>query len=326
MRVSPYRSPVDARRHLPWRIAMTEALYGESGFYVQRDAPARHFRTSAHASPQWADAVRALATTVDDAMGQPSGFTLVDVGAGGGELLALLCDLVPHRWSLMGIDVAPRPPRLPDRVVWAATAPEMVSGLVLANEMLDVVPVDVVELTDLGPRLVEVTVTGDEQLDGPPDDEDAEWLRRWWQLESVGDRAEIGRSRDDVWRDVTAHLTRGVAVAIDYAAQPRRDVAGTLTGYCDGRQVVPVPDGTSDLTAHVLFESLVVAGDVLTNQREALHWLGLDATRPSYDDDPTSYLAALTATGEVAELTDPVGLGGHTWLVHPVGVVLPDIG
>jgi SAM-dependent MidA family methyltransferase len=305
---------------------MTEALYGDSGFYVQRDAPSRHFRTAAHASPRWADAVHALAVKVDDAMGRPPGFALVDVGAGGGEALARLCDLVPTRWSLMGIDVAPRPQHLPDRVDWSATLPAMVSGLVIANEMLDVVPVDVVELTDLGPRLVEVTATGDEQLNGPPDDADAEWLRRWWPLESVGDRAEVGRSRDEVWRDVTAHLTRGVAVAIDYAAMPQRDIAGTLTGYRDGRQVAPVPDGSCDLTAHVHFASLVVDGDVLVNQRAALQWLGLHATRPSYDSDPTSYLAALASIGEIAELTDPGGLGGLTWLVHSVGVVIRDIG
>ncbi|MCU1588626.1 MAG: hypothetical protein JWN31_2119, partial [Frankiales bacterium] len=83
----------------PWLQAWTDALYGPDGFFL-REAPAHHFRTNV-AVPRFAEAVRALAVLVDDALGRPDPFDLVDVGAGRGELLQALGD-VPARWRLTG--------------------------------------------------------------------------------------------------------------------------------------------------------------------------------------------------------------------------------
>src|SRR5688500_11292807 len=80
----------------PWSEAMQDALYGADGFFL-RNAPAGHFRTSVTASPVFATAVRRLAGQVDDALGRPDPFDVVDVGAGRGELLSALPD-VPPRW------------------------------------------------------------------------------------------------------------------------------------------------------------------------------------------------------------------------------------
>jgi SAM-dependent MidA family methyltransferase len=297
---------------------MQRALYGEDGFYLRPGAPAGAFRTSAHASPRWAAALLELATRVDAALGSPTDFTVVDMGAGGGELLSGLAVSAPAHWSLVGVDVAPRPAGLPHRVAWQPHLPSRVCGLLTSVEYLDVVPVDVVELTEAGPRLVEVSDDGEERLGAAPSDHDREWLTRWWPLAEVGDRAEVGHTRDTAWRALSATLSRGLAVAVDYAAAPGRDVAGTLTSYRDGHQQAPVTDGSSDLTAHVLMESLVAAGDLLLSQRDALAALGIRATRPRYGDDPAAYLAALSRAGEAAELTDPNGLGGFHWLLHNV--------
>jgi SAM-dependent MidA family methyltransferase len=299
---------------------MAAALYGDGGFYVTSGAPSRHFRTSTQAAAQWAAAITALAAQVDAAAGGAEDFAVIDVGAGGGELLARLAATAPPRWSLIGVDVAPRPAGLTDRVIWRREPPASIRGLLIANELLDVIPVDVVELEAGGPRLVEVERDGSEHLDGAPSPEDIAWLQQWWPLASPGDRAEIGRSRDLFWRELTGRLDLGVAVAIDYAADPGRDVAGTLTGYREGRQVLPMPDGSCDITAHVIFDSLVDDGDLLVSQRDALRALGVTAARPDYEGDPKAYLAALSAAGEAAELTDPDGLGNFTWLLHQVGV------
>jgi SAM-dependent MidA family methyltransferase len=295
---------------------MANALYGDGGFYLASGAPSRNFRTSSHASPQWATAIGRLAARVDDALGAPPDFAVVDVGAGGGELLAALADVVPARWTLVGVDVAARPPSLPTTVAWSNQAPDRISGLLIATELLDVIPVDVVEATESGPRLIDVSLAGEESLGDVVSGKDTEWLRRWWPLESVGDRAEVGWPRDEEWRSLTARVERGAAVAVDYAADPARDVAGTLTGYRDGRQVVPIPDGSCDITAHVRFDSLRAAGDELLTQREALQSLGISGSRPAYQGDPAAYLSSLSAAGEAAELIDPAGLGGFTWLVH----------
>jgi SAM-dependent MidA family methyltransferase len=310
-----------------WRDAMADALYGEDGFYRHSGAPAAHFRTSAHASPSWAGAIATLAGRAAERMPESAAFTVVEVGAGGGELLGGLAVRVPSEWRLVGVDVCPRPAGVPERVEWAEQLPASFDGVLIAVEWLDVVPVDVVERTDDGGRLVEVSADGAERLGAVADIDASQWLERWWPLAEVGDRAEIGSTRDDAWADACSHLRRGVAVAVDYAADPRRDVAGTLTGYRDGRQVLPVPDGSCDITAHVLMQSCAAAvtdADTrLLTQREALRSLGVTAERPAYGGDPREYLAALQAVGEAAELLDPHGLGGFTWLVQARGVPLP---
>jgi SAM-dependent MidA family methyltransferase len=317
----------DRRRWRLWREAMKDALYGPDGFYRVSGAPARHFRTAVHASPLWVGAIAELAGRVESALGRQTEFTVVDMGAGGGELIGGLAATAPAHWSLVGVDVAPRPGGLPQRVQWLPEPPREVVGLLVACEWLDVVPVDVAELTDDGVRLVEVAADGKERLGPSPTPVDGEWLEQWWPLVDVSDRAEVGRPRDEAWAGLVARtLARGLAVAVDYAADPARDVAGTLTGYRDGRQVVPVPDGSCDITAHVLMQSCAAAvddaGTLLTTQREALRDLGVSGERPSYDGDPQAYVAALSRAGAAGELLDPYGLGGFAWLLHARGIDL----
>jgi SAM-dependent MidA family methyltransferase len=302
---------------------MTRALYGDPGFYRRIGAPGCTFRTSAHASSLWATAIHELARRIDDSMGRPASFGIVDVGAGGGELLSDLAALCPDRWALTGVDLAPRPANLPARAGWHHEIPTDAIGLVIATELLDVVPVDVAELTDSGVYVVEVALDGIDQPSHVVTGRDAEWLSRWWPLADVGDRAEIGWPRDELWHSLVGCLTQGVVVAIDYAAMPERDVAGTLTGFRNGRQVAPIPDGNCDLTAHVRFESMMTHGDVMTNQRTALRALGLTAGLPTYSGDPSTYLETLSGAAEAAELLDPGGLGAFTWLLHAVGVPQP---
>lgn len=304
-----------------WRQAMADALYGPGGFYVAPGVPARHFRTAAHTSPLWARAWLTLAQRVYDAVGGGP-FSVVDMGAGGGELIAGLAEIAPPSWRLVGVDVAPRPPGLADRVEWLPSPPDGVAGLVVAVEWLDVIPVDVVQRTPDGLRLVEVDDDGTERLGTPVDSAvDSGWLDRWWP---GAERAEIGQPRDAAWRDLVARVRHGVAVAVDYAVVPERDIGGTLTGYRDGRQVRPVPDGTMDLTAHVHLQSCAGPDATLMTQREALRRLGVDGRIPPYDGDPRQYAAALSEASAAAELLDPDGLGGFGWLVETRGVALED--
>jgi SAM-dependent MidA family methyltransferase len=304
---------------------MADALYGPGGFYRCAGAPGRHFRTAARVSPRWAETMLSMADEIDRQLGEPAGFTVVDMGAGGGELIGGLAALAPQRWRLVGVDVAPRPVGLPDRVMWTDVPPARFDGVLLAVEWLDVVPVDVVEQAADGVRLVEVSDAGEERLGDQPGADDLEWLARWWPLAEKGDRAEVGRSRDEAWAGAVDRVERGLALAVDYAAVPSRDVAGTLTGFRDGRQVAPVPDGSCDITAHVLMESCAAAAPAessrLTDQRSALRRLGLSADLPTYAGEPTAYVAALSQAGAAAELLDAGGLGGFTWLLQTKGGV-----
>jgi SAM-dependent MidA family methyltransferase len=311
----------------PWRQAMTTALYGPGGFYVAGGGPAEHFRTSVHASSLFAGAVLELLRRVDALLDHPDPLDVVDVGAGGGELLARLAAMSDFggRLRLTAVERAARPAGLPETIRWVAEVPGL-TGLLIGNEWLDNVPLDVVEQTPAGPRLVLVTPTGAESLGGPPAPADTGWLREWWPLE-VGARGEVGRARDEAWAAAAARVERGVAVAIDYAhTRDARPAGGTLTGYRAGRQVVPVPDGSCDLTAHVALDSCAGAGDLLITQRDALRELGVSGARPPLaqaSGDPAGYLRALATAGEAAELTDPAGLGAFGWLVRAIGVPQP---
>lgn len=310
-----------------WRVATERALYGDGGFYRRTDGrPRDHFRTSVHASPLFAGAMLTLLRS--------TGLTTVtDMGAGSGELLVALHAADPSL-RLVGVDVAGRPAGLPEEIGWSSDLPAGIDGLVIANEWLDDVPADVVELTSDGPRVVEVDESGEERLDGAPPDNDLRWLERWWPLREVGDRAEVGRPRDEQWAATVASVRRGLAVAVDYGhTRDNRPARGTLTGYRSGRQVPPVPDGTCDITSHVALDACAAAGrlagattTVLTTQRAALRSLGVRRDQPPYllaEADPDAYLTALSEAGQAAELTAADGLGGFGWLVQAVGIPIP---
>ena len=298
---------------------MERALYGPDGFFL-REQPGRHFRTSVTATPVFAAAVRELAGRVDEALGRPDPFDVVDLGAGGGELLQQLPD-VPPRWRLTAVE---RAPDRGDGVRWTADLPD-VEGLLFANEWLDAVPLEVL----FDGRLVEVAVDGTERLGGPAPAELLDWAARWWPQ---GRRVEVGLTRDRAWAGAVAKVRRGLAVAADYGhvLGDRSDLGDrrpTVTGYRDGRTVHPVLDGSCDITAHVALDScLAAAGGRLLLQRQALTALGVDPTPPPRSlatTDPRGYLALLQAAGGAAELLDRRSLGSYGWLVRPVGVPDP---
>jgi SAM-dependent MidA family methyltransferase len=361
---------------MTWRQAMQAALYGPGGFYARGESPARHFRTSVHVSPGYAAAVLALLREVDAGLGWPERIDLVDVGAGRGELLeqVLAAAAEPGRsgsgprgsgppgaglagrglagpglagrgqagWGLAGriaacaVEVAPRPAGLDPRIRWDRVPPAGITGLVIASEWLDNVPLDVVELTAGGPAVVQVDpVTGAERPHGRPGPADLAWIRDWWPLRACGERAEVGSTRCTAWAEVIRGIDRGVAVAADYGhLKASRPGCGTLTGYLAGRAVPALPDGSRDITAHVALDACAEAGKaagagetVLTTQRSALRALGLDARRPPLGlaaSDPEGYAQALSRASQDAELVDAVGLGGFGWLAQAVGMALPE--
>ncbi|WP_225824915.1 SAM-dependent methyltransferase [Streptomyces naphthomycinicus] len=349
-----------------WRAAAEAALYGPEGFYRRPEGPAGHFRTSVHASPLFARAVARLLCRVDSALGRPAVLDFVDLGAGRGELvtgvLAALPADVAARARAYAVEIADRPAGLDERIVWRSDPPDAVGGLLFANEWLDNVPVDVVEVDSAGvPRLVLVAQDGSERLGKPVTGEEAGWLARWWPLPAEeGLRAEIGLPRDRAWASAVDRVARGLAVAVDYAhTVDTRPLFGTLTGFREGRETAPVPDGSCDITAHVALDACATAPSVprrppsgartpvhapsgtaqgmsgtarelsgarLLTQRAALRALDLTGARPPLalaSTDPAAYVRALAGAGEAAELTAPGGLGDFGWLIQPVGIPDP---
>lgn len=252
-----------------WREAMANALYGPAGFYVAGGRPAQHFRTSVHAAPAFGAAVLRLIRQVDAALGRPDPLDVVDVGAGQGELLSELARQaeppLARRLRLTAVELAPRPAGLAPEVRWSTAPPAPVTGVLLATEWLDNVPVDVAEVDPDGTvRYVRVDpADGTETLGTSVTGDDAAWLDRWWPLagQPPGSRAEIGRTRDDAWAAAVSTLERGLALTVDYGhLADQRPPDATLTGFRAGRQVPAVPDGSCDITAHVAVDSVAAAG------------------------------------------------------------------
>jgi SAM-dependent MidA family methyltransferase len=333
------RADPAADEYLPWSAAMDRALYGPEGFYRRPVGPAGHFRTSVHASPLFATAVLRLLRETDAALGHPPRLSLVDIGAGRAELLLGVAeqlgdDPLARRLHPVAVELADRPANLPERIEWVPRPPKGISGLIIANEWLDNVPCDVVEVGPDGvARLVEVAADGSERFAAEPNNSQQAWLEHWWptwRSGRIGERAEIGLMRDAAWADAVATLDEGVAVAIDYAhAVDSRPPFGSLTGYAEGRQVPPIPDGSCDLTAHVALDACAAAAQHVADwtrqldQRTVLHRLGIDGSRPDLStaaSNPLGYVRALSRASAAAELTDPAGLGAFEWLVQGVAV------
>lgn len=327
---------------------MERALYGPDGFYTSgAGAPGRDFRTSSTASPHFARALLRLAAHVDAALDFPDPFTIVEVAAARGTLLVALRENVvteapqlASRLRLVGVDKAPDPGI--DGVTWHGDLADvrLFEGLLVANEWLDNVPCDVVEMTEAYAAYVEVDDAGTERTGDRVEPHDQDWLDRWWPLVDEGERAELGADRDAKWCQAVAKLDRGLAVCVDYAhdlaeREAGMYAAGTLTGYREGRQVPPRPDGSTDVTAHVALDSVAAAGvvggatdTVLTTQRAALKALGVTGGRPDIalaSSDPHAYLRALGGAGEEAELIARGGLGDFGWLLQGVGIAVPAV-
>ncbi|MEJ7743621.1 MAG: SAM-dependent methyltransferase [Nocardioidaceae bacterium] len=301
---------------MTWRTAWDQALYQSDGFY-RGEWPRQHFRTSPQVSVLFAAAIVALVRRLGlDA--------IVDYGAGSGELLGHISSLAPDL-HLTGIELRARPPTLPAPVRWL---PHLRAGdaepttLLVANELLDNVPCEVVELDTHGElRLVEVEpATGNERLGGPASADEVRWADEWWPTERAGQRVEVGLTRDDLWASLCAG-DYGACIAVDYGhLREARPDWTTMSSYRHGRMMSVALDGRHDVTAHVAVDSVAArVGGRLSSQREMLRLLlDVDGRRPALElatADPAAYVRALSQATQLAELTAIPGLGAFYWLL-----------
>jgi SAM-dependent MidA family methyltransferase len=307
------------------RAAWDAALYGRGGFY-RTEKPADHFRTSTHVSRDFSDAVLSIAHQHDVEM-------VVDLGAGGGELLSTIRSH-DDDLTLAGVDVRPRPAGLARSIDWRLAAGDtgeavaaVPSGrtLLIANELLDNVACDIVELTTDGLREVEVhSETGRERLGGPADPAAAAWIERWWPLVAPGQRAVVGLSRDETWARLCESVSDGVCVTVDFGhVVADRPSTESPTSYRRGRQYPARFDARHDITAPVAIDAVAFAvGGRIERQRDVLERRVSPPGRPSVDlarSDPVGYLRQLSAAGDWRELTASAALGDFWWIESPRG-------
>lgn len=302
-----------------WREAWQAALYGPAGFYRDPAGPAGHFATACH-GPVGA----ALAGTVLGLAEDVGARSIIDLGAGRGELLVALRS-AGFEGPLTGVDVVGRPPGLPADVGWVRSpggadlpsAPQSPDSLVLAHEWLDVVPCTIAEVDDQGLlRTVLVDAAGRETLGGRLSEPEQDWARRWWPAAATGSRVEVGLARDEAWSSLLDRWRPRAAVAVDYGhTLDHRPAHGTLTGYREGHQVATVPDGRRDLTAHVAVDSLRQTTRMRGGEAVTRWGPGTAAPDPSAAaTDPRGYLDQLAAASGAATLAGHP-FGRFWWVV-----------
>ncbi len=247
-----------------------------------------------------------------------------------------------------------------ERVRWAGDLAEAagdgLTGCVVSNELVDALPVHLVEARGGALREIYVAVDAHSgrfvEEPGPPSSpEVAAYLDHYripWRDFPDGWRAEI-RTEDDPWlRDIAAGLRRGFVLTIDYGDTARRLYTrdrrrGTLAVYARhqmGERPLARP-GEQDLTAHVNFSTLIETGRAvglrlagLTTQADFLRRLGIREetealaarlypaadTERHTDRGQADYLRRATLRNAVATLLNPYGLGAFRVLVQQHGV------
>ena len=83
---------------------------------------------------------------------------------------------------------------------------------------------------------------GTETLGGIPGDADRAWLDALVAGRGAGPRS--GAPATTPGRDAVGRISAGLALTVDYGhLRDARPPLGTLTGFRDGREAAPVPDG-----------------------------------------------------------------------------------
>jgi SAM-dependent MidA family methyltransferase len=312
----------------PWLDAWVASAYGPGGFWKD-NSPASHFRTAAASTPLLADLIAGLLAE------HPSIGAVVDLGAGGGELLNRLARRRPDL-TLAGIDIRDRPPALAPSIDWQRDSWDVLAGrwqgdqldqllavigrptLITCVEWLDDLPCRVASVGADGWREIQVDASGTETLGDRLPEDDLRWLRDWWPQ---GPRAEAGTTRDAAWAATVHSLQRcgGLALMIDYGhLRTDRPVAGSLTGYRRGRIVRARPGRELNLTAAVAVDAVEAAG-AAAGARTVL--------RAEQGDLVRQLKPATTAQDPVAELAERSALaallsarvwGLQWWLLQKV--------
>jgi SAM-dependent MidA family methyltransferase len=272
---------------------MDLALYhADAGYYARaarRSGRAGDFFTSVDIGPLFGELLEAqlaeMATFIDGR------FDLVEAGAGNGRLAADILsaarDRHPSFYARIALQLveASRAARDAQRdtlgdvaerlILSSAEMPASFEGVLLANELLDALPVHQVVMRGDGLREVFVDASL-HAVEGPPSTPAlADYLARIGIRLAPGWRAEINLRAIEWMRDAAQRLRRGFIVIIDYGHEARElysasHSAGTLmtfSGHTSGVEQSPtVPPwlgrpGMQDITAHVDFTSVRLAAE-----------------------------------------------------------------
>ena len=236
----------------------------------------------------------------------------------------------------------PRVGRLPRVLTSIDELPDDLTGVILANELIDNLPVAIAVRTEDGWRERWVGSDGDNLVlvDAPARDEVVEWCDRFAGPCPVDGYVEVQLAAAEWLETALRKLDRGALVLIDYGdtaenLEPRR-TEGTLRTY-RAHHLGPHPldePGETDITVDVNFTALQelaveLGADVeYFRQDDFLASLGLrqrlselrhEELELARDGDAMERLKIRSTKNEVETLLHPRGLGDFRVLVARVG-------
>ena len=341
--VAMIRDEIERDGPITFARFMDLALYEPTHGYYRRERPAvgwggADFLTGPEMHPIFGQTLGRQILECRERLGNPAEFTIREYAAGSGALAAAILGEVGPGARYQAIEVnAHRRSELTARlpiVEASEVAPaEALTGVVIANELLDALPVHRVVMRAGALREIHVGVVGDGfgDVERPASTHELEGrLAAEGILLADGQQAEINFGVEPWLRDVAHDLRRGYVIVIDYgyrAAElysPKRG-AGTLLGYA-GHRVVDDPYrslGRQDLTAHVDFTAVeraaIAAGLAplgLTSQAEFLVGAGAEELLERARADPATDFAAWTGLrSALGRLLDPRAMGAFKVIV-----------
>ena len=264
---------------------MELALYAPGlGYYsggAKKFGHGGDFVTAPEISPLFA---QCLARQAAQVLQMTSG-DLLELGAGTGKLAAELLleldrlDQLPGRYLILEVSAYLRdlqrqtlaarlPAELLGRVQWLDALPQRFSGAVLANEVLDALPVHVVKTAAAGPLELGVVVSGEGFAWSERPLEDVELLRMLTMLDLPADYVtELCPAMTGLVRSLAQRLENGVMLFVDYGFprreyyHPQRHQGTMMCHYRHHAHADPfLYPGLQDITAHVDFTAVAQAG------------------------------------------------------------------
>ncbi len=342
---------------ITFREFMAITLYEPSlGYYCSgRQTMGREgdYLTSPEVSPIFGAMVGRQVREMWELTGSPTGWDIVEVGAGNGTLcrdvLRWARQRAPELFEACRYVVVEPIPALASRqhdliareslepkVCWSGEIPDAIEGCVLSNELLDSMAVHGVQI-EVG-ELREVFVGWDgkrfrEELRDLSTTEIERYFGRLGLIPGESCRAEVNLAAIDWMSRSAAALRRGFLLTFDYGYEaeelyaPWRKQGTLLCFYKHNPSDDPyIRIGRQDMTSHVDFTSVRHAGEeaglktlALVSQSEFLTNFGTGEALPPHGSE-LSLEERLARRRAVSELVDPAGLGRIKVLVQAKGI------
>jgi SAM-dependent MidA family methyltransferase len=323
---------------IPFSRYMELALYAPGlGYYTagaSKFGEAGDFVTAPELSPLFG---RTLARQVAEIMAQSTPHVM-ELGAGSGKLAAdMLAELehlgnLPESYSILEVSadlrerqqtlLRERLPHLSGRVLWLDELPENFSGAVVANEVLDALPVHLVHWQDSAIAERGVSVNGEQFVWQERPIGDAALLQAAQQISVPDDYvSEVCLAQRGLLNSLAQRLQRGALLFIDYGFgarefyHPQRSSGTLMCHYRHHAHDDPffLP-GLQDITAHVNFtdvaECSIDAGlELLGYTSQAFFLINCGIAELMHDVSPENLRDYLPLSAQLQKLTSPAEMG-----------------